>query len=108
MSARKDADNEMSEILKDVNEFVNKNVRLYGGMASQWGQIRSIASKMDGNSLKKAIIEYIGHGVSSNEWGKQKREDKLKEFMEGYSDDRKLRRAIVNLSSEMAKKVKEK
>ena len=77
---------------------------------SQWGQIREIASmcKSDGEIRKELVGEggYLRHGVAEEKWKKYGRMERLKDFMNdvensGFGDI--LGKALVNLSSEMAK-----
>ena len=104
-SRRKDED-DSSEIYRRVNKFCKDNQAAFGkGFASQWGNIRSIAMAGKHGDVRREIEEYIGHGVTSNEWSKKRRKAVFMEFMDSFAaDERLLRRAVVNLAAEMAKK----
>lgn len=112
------------EIFKIVNEWIRDNVRLFKGksFASQWGTIRSIATRqlIDGNtpeSLYNALFRedknnknnsgYLMHGIAEHSWEERGRMSQLKNFfkykMENMSDDKKCL-VIINLAAEMAKK----
>lgn len=101
-------------IYEKVNDFVDRNSKLFRSngdkFPSQWGQIREIASmcKSDGEIRKELVGEggYLRHGVAEEKWKKYGRMERLKDFMNdvensGFGDI--LGKALVNLSSEMAK-----
>lgn len=93
----------VQNIYKNVNEwdgaklFIDKEK-----FASQWGAIRNIALQCkNDDDIKNKIEEYISHGVKKEDWYGE-RTKKLMEFMDNNKDN--LWAAIINLSSEMAKK----
>lgn len=110
---RKDLDND-AEIYTKVNDFVRNHCRIFNdeSFASQWGAIRSIA--MQGKSydgICKALFDkasgYLCHGVAQSKWDERDRRKCLEKFVEAYKEQGLLvRKALVNLSSEMAKKMK--
>lgn len=94
-----------NDIYINVNRFVNDNSSLYKGddsFAAQWGTIRKIAMKYEGEELKREIKIYLEHGVASDKWNRKTRKEKLFGFIETCEVNR-LQKAIVNLAAEMAK-----
>jgi hypothetical protein len=114
-------------IYEEVNNFVEKNSRIFADstFASQWGAIRNIAMRKitykdiiyelfdkteTVTSTKNIAKAFTTHGVSGPRWKKNGRAGILRKFIENvYSkgQDQNLgditARALVNLSSEMAK-----
>ena len=107
---------EISEqnILKTVNEFVEKNRGKYTSesFASQWGTIRSISMQY---KTKDKIMEelfykkengkgaaYLTHGVAEDKWNERDRRKTFENFIKQFPEEEFLS-AIINLSSEMAK-----
>ena len=129
---KKDAENQ-SIIIKEVNNFVEQNKKLFSQdlFASQWGSIRALAMAYnDEEKLKKVIgceeqrnpekeqkkaIEcdkqkepekkqgYIVHGVAAEKWNECGRRKVLEEFLKNPRFKGHLQEAIINLASEMAK-----
>jgi hypothetical protein len=110
--------NVQSIIYASVNEFVSKKSIYWTGeesFASQWGTIRSIASRL---SRRTEIIGelfepekgYLEHGVAAEKWDENSRKTLLKDFLDstakqyGFSD-MEFKSLVVNLASEMAKKI---
>lgn len=121
-------------IYEQVNKFVKKNKNLFNKarFASQWGTIRNIAiqndtmdailyelfdkeitkereaTPMDNRTQKKEAAGYITHGIKAKEWKVRNRAAILKDFIQEMGTTEKFgdlsQRALVNLSSEMAKK----
>ena len=119
--AKTDADAE-EFICRKVNDFVDKYSRYFrdNKFASQWGTIRSLAMRLSTyEDIMRYVIgngenddnAYITHGVAKDKWKKFRRRNKLKDFISGiYNEKEKFGditcRAIINLSSEMAKQCK--
>lgn len=105
---------EDEEIYRKVNEFVSKYCDRFNGerFASQWGAIRSIAMQGKGyDDIHEALFEkekgYLSHGQAQPKWEERDRRKYLEEFVKAYKERGLLvRKALVNLSSEMAKKMK--
>jgi hypothetical protein len=110
--------NVQSIIYASVNEIVSKKSIYWTGeesFASQWGTIRSIASRL---SRRTEIIGelfepekgYLEHGVAAEKWDENSRKTLLKDFLDstakqyGFSD-MEFKSLVVNLASEMAKKI---
>ncbi len=125
-----------SFIYEQVNAFVKANKHLFNksSFASQWGSIRTIAMQNDtmGGIIhelfdkkvvkpripspmdaRKEVVEPIGyltHGIKAKDWNIKNRAAILRDFIqrmgttEEYGD--LAQRALVNLSSEMAKQQK--
>ena len=95
-------------VYSNVNEWVNRNERYFRkeAFASQWGAIRSIALRCKaGEDLEKEINDFISHGVKAESWyGKPT--EALNDFIKANRGN--LWAAIINLSSEMAKKCSKK
>lgn len=104
LSRHKAEENSDARIQEKVNKFVSDNVNLFKGQfASQWGTIRSIAlSHSDNAAIKLSVEEYISKGVKSDAWFGV-RSKVLETFMTENKDRLKL--ALINLSSEMAKRI---
>lgn len=119
--AKTDADAE-EFIYRKVNDFVDSNSKYFrdAKFASQWGTIRSLAMRYKTyNDIKTYVIgnnendsnAYITHGVAKKKWEKFRRRNKLKDFVTLiYRENERFGditcRAIINLSSEMAKQCK--
>ena len=129
---KKDAEDQ-SIIIKEVNNFVEQNKKLFSQdlFASQWGSIRALAMAYnDEEKLKKVIgceeqenpekeqkkvIEcdkqkepekkqgYIVHGVAAEKWNECGRRKVLEEFLKNPQFKGHLQEAVINLASEMAK-----
>jgi hypothetical protein len=108
----RNAKNEISQyniIYKAVNKFVEDNSRIFNkeDFASQWGTIRTLAiqSRSKQQLLDKLFGEggYLVHGIAAEKWSERGRLRRLKEFIVSLNDANVLN-AVVNLSSEMAKK----
>ena len=105
-----------------MNDFVDKYSRYFrdNKFASQWGTIRALAMRLSTyEDIMRYVIgndendgkAYITHGVAKDKWKKFRRRNKLKDFISGiYNEKEKFGditcRAIINLSSEMAKQCK--
>jgi len=119
------------EILRAVNNFVEKYKGRFTSESfkSQWGQIRSIASKYKDTESEKIYIElfgrqaeknesenekkiretenkkaYLNHGVAKDKWDENGRRNKLKEFVDKFNDSR-LKKLLINLASQMQKEI---
>lgn len=99
-----------AERIKDrIYEEVNKWREDYGSrfkgkaFASQWGTIRSIATR--GGDVKTAIDHYLSHGVAEQKWNERGRKKALDEFIniKDFANNEACRLAVINLSAEMAK-----
>ena len=116
--AKTDADAE-EFIYRKVNDFVDSNSKYFRDtkFASQWGTIRSLAMRLStceevmryviGNNENDSNA-YITHGVAKDKWKKFRRRNRLKDFVTLiYRENERFGditcRAIINLSSEMAK-----
>ena len=97
-------------IYNQVNDFVKNNRSKFKSesFASQWGTIRTIAMTSKGyDEIKEKLFDkeagYLNHGVAEEKW--KWRLEPLRKFMEQYKDSKGnlVCRALVNLSSEMAK-----
>lgn len=121
-------------IYKVVNSFVRDNASLFRGdrFASQWGSIRTYAMQCKtyqeiekelfsrtktvlrgkNNERREEPDAYLTHGVAKEQWNKRGRKHILKEFVEDIHSKENTYgditcRALINLSSEMAKKCRE-
>lgn len=128
--AKTDADAE-EFIYRKVNDFVDNYSRYFcdNKFASQWGTIRSLAMRLstyedimlyvigndnddnDDNDNDNDDNAYITHGVAKAKWKKFRRGNKLKDFISDINNEKEkfgdiTCRAIINLSSEMAKQCK--
>lgn len=103
-----------------VNEWVNRYARKFskGDFASQWGNIRSLAiSASDISEINEELFAtepeptgYLVHGIAKEKWSGE-RLKLLKEFVKDANralNPTMARLAIVNLASEMAKKIRQK
>ncbi len=101
-------------IMKLVNDFILKyGDRFRDKMASQWGNIRSLAERaQNAEDLMTRLFHddteqpdqsgYLMHGVAENKWRKNGRRDVLKEFLIKQPEDIRIR-LTIKLASEMAK-----
>ncbi len=116
----KKRDRETIKATDMVNEWTLRNTRKFtkGDFASQWGNIRSLAiSASDISEIKKELFAaepeptgYLVHGIAKEKWAGE-RLKLLKEFVndaERALSPITARLAIVNLASEMAKKIRQK
>ena len=110
------------DICTEVNNFISSHSQSFcsESFASQWGIIRSLAilyadesdlryylygecegkyAGYDAEHAKNA--GYLTHGVASEKWKEHKRINLLKEFCDAFRGN--LQKALINLSSEMAK-----
>lgn len=99
--------NSCNEVYTKVNNWVEKNQKLFQGkekFSSQWGAIRGIATATKKDSqIKDNVITYISHGVKSSDWDGD-RKTKLQSFMEEECSNENIREMLINLAAEMAKK----
>lgn len=114
-------------IFEMVNDWVTAHESIFKGksFASQWGTIRSIATRrlMAGGvsegfeTLKDELFHedkenkercgYLMHGVAESSWGERGRRKAFKSFIEnqlGNLPEEKICLAVINLAAEMAKK----
>lgn len=109
------AEYDTRKIYVKVNKFVNDNTWKFTGsdrdaFASQWGQIRSIASQCrDKETLetllynnKDVLRAYLIHGVAKEKWDTDNRLEDLKAFISSF-DEVNAPRAVVNLAAAMGK-----
>lgn len=109
---------ESAEVYKLVNKFVSEEAKLWRGesFASQWGTIRSIANKCNDNSsiikeifgTKEATDKgYLTHGIAKEKWAANGRLETLESFLKKNENmsSAAFKQLVVNLSSEMAKKL---
>lgn len=91
-----------------VNTFVNDNTLLFDGerFASQWGTIRSLAMESS-EGIQQRIEDYLDHGVAAEQWKERGRLKVLMDFMNKPEVQRNLQDVIINLASEMAKKLRQ-
>lgn len=96
------------KVFVTVNAFVKKNTNLFLGerFASQWGTIRSLAMESP-DGIQQRIEEYLDHGVASDQWKERGRLKVLMDFMNKPEVQRNLQNVIINLASEMAKKLRQ-
>lgn len=90
-----------------VNDWVRQNTRRFTGsednFASQWGEIRSIATVTpDRQVLAEALEKYLTAGVASKKWKEKGRFETFQSFLRLLTEEN-AQVAIVNLASEMAK-----
>lgn len=124
LKSQKEQEENEKQIYESVNEFVNKYQNDFKGdtFASQWGAIRSLAMQYprkkdlgeqlftnekedrDGKKIKDA---YLTHGVAKEKWSERNRKIKLQKFFDEI-DEKWIQFAMINLSSEMAKKCRRK
>lgn len=102
-----------NEIVELVNTWVADNERYFDRskqFASQWGTIRSIASRPSSTPIFDQLFAqetgYLVHGVAKEKWEERGRAKKLELFLtnEKLTKDAIQRLALVNLAAEMAKR----
>lgn len=104
-----------AEIYELVNTWVKDGHMKFrsASFASQWGSIRNLAlQSFSLVELKQSINSYLTHGVASAKWKERDRLKWLNRFldeierykMNNEMPDRYAIMAVINLSSEMAKK----
>ena len=111
---------ETMQIYEMVNDWTARNARKFtkGDFASQWGNIRSLAiSAFDIGELKKELFAlppepegYLVHGIAKEKWAGE-RLGLLKDFVDAAERafaPVMAKLAVVNLASEMAKKIRKK
>lgn len=123
----KDEDKVLSFIYKEVNTFIvsyseyyydDPNTRERESFASQWGQIREMAKKDNGDSDLKAVINDFLNKTKDRKakWNENLRLIRLNRFIDKIRAYRgnavttvgeMVRTALLNLSIEMAKKSRE-
>lgn len=123
----KDEDKTLSFIYKEVNNFIvryseyyydNPNIKEKESFASQWGQIREMAKKANGDSdLKSDINDYLNKTERRKaKWSENQRLNKLNQFIDSIceyqgtavvNNNEVVRTALLNLSIEIAKKSRE-
>lgn len=96
------------KVYEVVNDFVKHNSYLFAGerFASQWGTIRSLAMESS-DDIRQRIEKYLSHGVASEQWKERGRLKALKDFMDKPEVRNNLQNMIINLASEMAKKLRQ-
>lgn len=134
LSEQKKQSDASSCIYKEVNNFIAQNKNRFPSnkaFATQWGAIRNIAiqhriyakiveelfdkkvtvhrtpTPTDSRTEKVEAAAYLTHGIAAEKWRERGRLDVLKSFVDkmGSSEYGDLsQKALVNLSSEMAKK----
>jgi len=106
-----------------VNKFVADHQKQFESesFASQWGTIRSIASRTkEYLKLRESLFRekneeeiknkvkvgegYLVHGVAKDKWSERSRLESLKSFMKSIEPKELVSEALVNLAAEMAKK----
>lgn len=106
-----------------VNKFVADHQKQFESesFASQWGAIRSIASRTkEYDKLLESLFRekneeeiknkvkvdegYLVHGVAKDKWSERGRLDSLKSFIKSIEPKELVSEAVVNLAAEMAKK----
>ena len=101
-----------NENYKIVNDMVNKLLPTFKKngeqFASQWGYIRNLAEKSsDFTSFKNDLREYLDKGVAKDKW-EFKKQELYTQIKNETVNDTNWRDIMINLSSEMAKKCKQK
>lgn len=98
-----------------VNRWVEDGMMKFrsASFASQWGNIRDLAQQTYlFEELKRDINAYLTHGVASARWKERGRLDWLNRFLDSEEindlPDRFAIMAVINMASEMAKKIQEK
>ena len=104
---RKRKEEKDNDIYQSVNQFVKTYAGRFKGaaFASQWGAIRSIASVSKESEVIDNINYYINHGIKKDDWKLRGRSTVLNQFMKDNILKDNICEALVNLSSEMAKKI---
>lgn len=119
LKTKQQEDINMDTIYTIVNNYVSKFRSSKEKFASQWGAIRSLATRSNNldelNTLLFAkVTGYLSHGIAVDKWGdKTGNKNILEEFINelknnhNLSEQNKLN-AVINLAAEMAKKCKTK
>lgn len=124
LNQRKKNEDSEQQIYELVNAFVRDHASVFykDSFSSQWGKIRSLTLQI-GNvaELKKELFEktvkkrvkdkdkefpaaYLTHGVAAAKWSKRGRLELLKHFIEDVEAKKlDVRKALINLASQMAK-----
>lgn len=92
-----------------VKAFVDANKDLFKGerFASQWGTIRGIAmATEDPAKIQENIETYLNHGVTKEQWDDRGRAKTLLYFLGHNTSGVDLQDFVINLASEMAKKLR--
>lgn len=112
LDARKKVEEQEYGIYESVNAFVEQYGSRFknAAFASQWGTIRSIAmAHADEGKLMDELFKeprgYLVHGTAKDKWAEKGRLSLLRDFCVNTSHGL-LQRALVNLTSEMAKTIK--
>jgi len=117
LESKKKAEEDELYVYQQVNDFVENKTNDFKGdtFSSQWGTIRSLvlqypskeelyrrlfSNEIDVNGNK---IGYLEHGIAKDKWNERGRKDSLIDFFNKFDED-VIQFALVNLSSEMAKK----
>ncbi len=102
-------------VYEKVNLFIEKNHDAFKGesFSSQWGTIRSIATRSKNHEeLKNMLFSppdgYLIHGVAKDKWSERGRLESLKSFINSIEPKVLASEAVVNLAAEMAKKCRRK
>lgn len=116
----KKRDEETVTVYDMVNDWTGRYARKFtkGDFASQWGNIRSLAiSATDISELKKELFAtepeqtgYLVHGIAKEKWAGE-RLKLLRNFItdaERVLDPAMAKLSVVNLASEMGKKIRQK
>lgn len=101
-----------NENYKIVNDMVKKLLQTFKKdgeqFASQWGYIRNLAeNSSDFTSFKNDLREYLDKGVAKDKW-EFKKQELYTQIKNETVNDTNWRDIMINLSSEMAKKCKQK
>lgn len=100
---------EASGILNEVADFKRENTRIYRGISnSQWGNIRSIATRSaTHDELIKLLFEkgtgYLTHGIATDNWKDDKIDVLKAKLKEVDSKKYSSREFTILLAAEMAK-----
>lgn len=113
LAAQKEMREYNSEVYKWVNEWVEEGSPMFrsAAFASQWGNIRNIAQQSSSyDELKSDVLKYLTKGVASSKWNERGRLEWLRDILDSERvialPYRYLQIAIVNLATEMSKKIK--
>lgn len=101
------------EVYKLVNKFVKNYTRLFkdrdARFASQWGNIRTLATQFSDDMAKRhqEIRIYLTKGVAKDKWEERNRfkifNDEFLKKIESQFDNKNAQLALINLAAEMAK-----
>lgn len=110
LKKRKKAESAEKNTYEKVETFVKNHLKDFEGerFASQWGTIRGIAMSSNPQDLVKNIEKYLDHGVAKDQWDERNRAHNLLEFLKGEDVQVDLQNIVINLASEMAKKLRQK